>query len=98
MRPSGLALMLALILATARPPLASLPPQTQEVIARYLAELNRVEGVRGRTSIEPLFALTDTLQQYPFYGELFESRNWSQKAHPPSMDDLRETEHADLTK
>src|SRR5437867_2760664 len=45
MRPSGLALMLALILATARPSLASLPPQTQEVIARYLAELNRDEVV-----------------------------------------------------
>ena len=98
MRPSGLALMLALILATARPSLASLPPQTQEVIARYLAELNRVESVRGRTSIEPLFALTDTLQEYLFYGELLENRNWSQKEHPPTMEDLSESEYAELSK
>jgi hypothetical protein len=66
-RKLSLLLLLPFWLGASPPPSDTLPPQTEAAIARYRAELDRVQTARGRTSMEHLFALTDTLHDYLIY-------------------------------
>ena len=66
-RNRSLLLLLPFWLGASPPPSDTLPPQTEAAIARYRAELDRVQTARGRTSMEHLFALTDTLHDYLIY-------------------------------
>jgi hypothetical protein len=93
-RTIGLVWALVLMLVGARPATASLPPQTEQAITQYLVELKRIEGAAGRTSLEHLFALTDTLREYLMYGELL--GRWDGSHNVPTMEDITEGEYARL--
>lgn len=73
-----------------------LPPQTEAAITRYLTELSRVENAPERTSMEALFEMTDSLNQYLCNGELYSRTSYGQTRPLPTIEDLSDADYDSL--
>lgn len=87
-----------LFLVSASPSLANLPPRTERIVVRYIAELQRVEASPVRTSMEDLFALTDTLRDYLVLGYSRSEVGSSMESSPMTIEDLSDQDYEALSR